>query len=160
MTDHQLVERIEQELREIQEIITQTEQFIEQGQSTDALLYQEALSSAIALNLHSFYTGVERIFEAIARRIDYWEPTGEQWHRQLLDQMSLEIPQVRPTVISDATRTRLDEFRRFRHVVRSIYAYRLETSRVLELANQVQECHQEFEQEIRQFLDSIQKEPP
>ncbi|WP_245927539.1 hypothetical protein [Aphanothece hegewaldii] len=73
--------------------------------------------------------------------------------------MSLDIPQVRPTVISDATRTRLDEFRRFRHVVRSIYAYRLETSRVLELANQVQECHQEFELEIRQFLESIHKEP-
>ncbi|WP_245927537.1 hypothetical protein [Aphanothece hegewaldii] len=82
MIDRQLIERIEQELQEIREIITQTEQFIEQGQSTDASLYQEALSSAIALNLHSFYTGVERIFEAIARRIDYWEPASEQWHRQ------------------------------------------------------------------------------
>lgn len=94
MSDSQLVERIEQELREIREIIIQTEQFVEQGRLTEAALYQEALSGAIALNLHSFYTGVERIFEAIARRIDYWKPIGEQWHRQLLNQMSLDIPQV------------------------------------------------------------------
>lgn len=72
--------------------------------------------------------------------------------------MSLDIPQVRPAVISEVTRTRLDEFRRFRHVVRSIYAYRLEASRVIELANQLQECHRVFEREIQQFIESIQKE--
>ncbi len=160
MTDRQLVERIEQELQEIQEIVTRTELFLQQKQLTEAVTYEEALSSAIALNLHSFYTGVERIFEAIARRVDYWKPTGEQWHRQLLEQMCLDIPQVRSAVISEATRTRLDEFRRFRHVVRSIYAYRLEARRVMELANQLQECHRQFEQEIRQFIESIQKEPP
>ncbi|MGK7954751.1 MAG: hypothetical protein AB4063_05755 [Crocosphaera sp.] len=44
---------------------------------------------AIALCLQSFYTGVERIFQFIARFIDYLEPTGANWHQQLLEQRIL-----------------------------------------------------------------------
>ena len=97
--------------------------------------------------------------ELIARRIDYWKPTGDQWHRQLLEQMSIDIPEIRPTILSESTRSRLDEFRRFRHVVRSIYAYRIEANRVVELANQLPDLLQEFEKEIRQFITFIQKKP-
>ncbi|ACK70827.1 conserved hypothetical protein [Gloeothece citriformis PCC 7424] len=159
MSNSQLIERIEQEIVALRGIVTQTDLFVQQQQQMEALPYQEALSSAIALNLHSFYTGVERILEMIARTIDYSTPTGDQWYRQLLEQMSIDIPAVRPPVISQSTRTRLDEFRRFRHVVRSIYAYRLETSRVIALANQLGECHQEFEQEVQEFIEFIQKQP-
>jgi hypothetical protein len=153
----QLVERIDQELREIREIVARTQQFIAQEQQPESIPFQEALTSAIALNLHSFYTGVERTLEAIARTVDGGIPMGEQWHRQLLEQMCVEINQVRPAVISESTRTRLDEFRRFRHLVRSLYAYRLERKRVIELAGQLQECSREFEQEIQQFKQFILK---
>ncbi len=149
MSHERLVERVGEEIAEIHEIVTRTEGFLRQKALAEALPYREALSGAIALNLQSFYTGVERILEAIAREIDGALPSGEGWHRQLLEQMCLDLPEVRPPVISESTRTRLDEFRRFRHVVRSIYAYRLETSRVIELAGRVGECHREFDREIR-----------
>jgi len=35
--------------------------------------------------LHSFYTGVENIFKRVAVEIDGAPPTGESWHRGLLD---------------------------------------------------------------------------
>lgn len=149
MINQQLIERIETEIEEIKVIVSQTTIFIQQQQLTEAEIYQEALKSAVSLNLHSFYTGVERILEVIARNIDYWKPTGDQWHRRLLQQMSITIPGVRPQVISQSTYIKLDEFRRFRHVVRSIYAYRLEVNRVIELAHQLENLSQEFEQEIR-----------
>lgn len=38
----------------------------------------------VALNLHSFYTAVERILEDIAREIDESVPSGPEWHRDLL----------------------------------------------------------------------------
>lgn len=155
MKYNQLVERIEQELAEIREIVNRTQLFVQQEPQTEAVPFQEALNSAIALNLHSFYTGVERILEAIARFVDGGIPMGEQWHRQLLEQMCVDIPQVRPAVISESTRTRLDEFRRFRHVVRSLYAYRLEKKRVMELAGQLPECSRGFEHEIQQFKQFI-----
>jgi hypothetical protein len=39
---------------------------------------------AIALNLHDFYTAIERIFQQIARHLDQSEPKGTSWHRDLL----------------------------------------------------------------------------
>ena len=33
-------------------------------------MYQNALINSIALNLHGVYTGIERIFEVIAKKID------------------------------------------------------------------------------------------
>ncbi|HMF34074.1 MAG TPA: hypothetical protein VKK79_21805, partial [Candidatus Lokiarchaeia archaeon] len=52
--------------------------------------------------LHDFYTCIERIFRRIAVKVDGDIPPGEAWHKDLLNQMSLEIPNLRPAVI-DAT---------------------------------------------------------
>lgn len=41
--------------------------------------------------LHDFYTGIEKIFENIAKEIDHRLPTGEEWHSELLHQMALDI---------------------------------------------------------------------
>jgi len=38
----------------------------------------------VALNLHSFYSGIERIFELIAANVDDIRPVGENWHQTLL----------------------------------------------------------------------------
>lgn len=65
----------------------------------------------VALNLHSFYTGIEHILEDIARTLENSMPSGSGWHADLLTQMSGEIEGVRPAVISRETRNRLDEFR-------------------------------------------------
>ncbi len=54
----------------------------------------------VALNLHGFYAGVERIFEEIAREIDGSLPAGPEWHRDLLLQMSAEVAGTRPPVIA------------------------------------------------------------
>ncbi len=36
---------------------------------------------AIALNLHTFYTGMERLFEKIAVVVDGQLPQGANWHK-------------------------------------------------------------------------------
>ena len=58
----------------------------------------------VALNLHGFYSGLEKIFEKIAATIDGSVPTAANWHQELLAQMCLEIPDVRPAVISEDLR--------------------------------------------------------
>ena len=148
----ELQQRIQQELQEMVQIINQTEQFLSQLDKPLESTLKNALISAIALNLHSFYTGAERIFEAIAKQIDGSVTTGQNWHRQLLEQMSVEIPELRPALISDDTRAIFDELRRFRHVVRSVYAYQLDGDRVLDIAQRGFDRFSIFTSEIQHFL--------
>ena len=58
---------------------------------------QDVYLDSVALNLHSFYSGLERLFE-IARHIDCSVPEGETWHRDLLDQMACEVADIRPAI--------------------------------------------------------------
>ncbi|MCA9950527.1 MAG: hypothetical protein KDE48_12835, partial [Anaerolineales bacterium] len=97
---------------------------------------------ASSLSLHSFYSGVERIFEWIARQIDGGLPEGSSWHRELLQQMTLDIPNVRPSVIQPSTAKLLDEFLGFRHVVRSLYSWELEPAKVERLLSMLPETVQ------------------
>jgi len=75
---------------------------------------------AVALNLHGIYGVIERLFEIIARQIDRSLPTGDSWHRDLLNQMVTPVPGLRPALLSTGLRAGLDSFRRFRHVVRNV----------------------------------------
>ena len=89
--------------------------------------------NSLALNLHSFYNGLERIFEMIGRRLDPTFPSGEHWHRDLLEQMKQEIVGTRPAVLSTESTEKLDEFLAFRHRVRNLYTFKLEAHRLHEL---------------------------
>lgn len=80
----------------------------------------------IAGNLADLYQGAENAFQRIARSTRESVPSGREWHRELLDQMCREVPNVRPSVIRDETRAALEPFRSFRHLVRHRYGFDLE----------------------------------
>jgi hypothetical protein len=147
-----LVQRIEQELAQVQEAVTQTQRLINKLPQTQDEDMQNALIAASALNMQSYYTGAERIFYEIAKEIDGDVPTGADWHRQLLEQLSVEIPTVRQAVLSETTLIDLDEFRRFRHVVRSNYAHNLNPDLVVQLSEKLAICSQNLMQDIQVFM--------
>ena len=151
-------ERITEEVIKIQETKKQLDKFVKELENQELEIYQEALVDAIALNLHGFYTGVERIFQVIANQIDYRKPTGDKWHSELLEQMSVDLPGIRQAVISENTLLVLDELRRFRHVVRSVYSYQLKEQRVLDVVTQVFNFYDNLIIEIKDFCDSLSLE--
>lgn len=157
-----LVAQIEQELGQIREAIAQVEMLLELIRQTENQNIRIGLVSGLALHLHSFYTGAERIFYDIARDIDGEVPTGSDWHRQLLEQMAVEIQQARPPVLTEQTRLELDEFRRFRHVVRSNYAYKLDPERILALAQKLPALFEHLLQDCLRFCVGLQQQsyPP
>jgi len=69
---------------------------------------------------------LEKVFEKIAATIDGSVPTAANWHQELLSQMCMDIPGVRPAVISDELRDLLEDYRGFLHVVRNVYTFHLE----------------------------------
>jgi hypothetical protein len=64
---------------------------------------------------------VEDTLVAMAQELDGAVPKGADWHRLLLEQMSLEIPAVRPRLLTEELIAQLDVLRRFRHRVRHAY---------------------------------------
>jgi hypothetical protein len=88
---------------------------------------------AAAFSLQNFYMGTERIFEEIAKQVDNTLPSGSNSHRELLEQMSLNLTDTRPPVILRDTLDRLQEYRGFRHVAIHRYGFELRTERIREL---------------------------
>ncbi len=105
--------------------------------------------------LHDFYSGIERVFVRIAEELDGGVPQGEQWHRQLAKDMSLEIPGVRPAVIAEELARSLGDFRRFRHVFRNVYGFALEDQRMRPLEERLPTVLSSFRRQVGEFLDWI-----
>jgi hypothetical protein len=144
-------------LNKILQALQQLEIFLRELSNQSDVMYPNALINSIALNLHGVYTGIERIFEVIAKKIDQRFPTGDKWHRDLLEQMSVDIPKVRKAVITEETRLILDELRRFSHLVRSAYSCQLDEEKVLIIAHQIVNSYQTIINEIQLFCNNLSK---
>lgn len=105
--------------------------------------------------LHDFYCAAEKVFKKIASRIDRDIPSGEDWHLQLLERMTLALPGLRPAVISEEMRERLSEYLRFRHLFRNIYGFELRWRRIEELGHEMREVLVALRQDIERFFDFI-----
>lgn len=144
----------------IRETVGELEQTIKRVERATLLAkqYQEDVDlyiDAIALNLHDFYTGLERLFRLIGSTVDRSTPASESWHRDLLDQMCLDLPPIRPRVLSEQTCAALADFLRFRHVVRNVYAFQLDGDRVNQLAQKARAVHDQVSTELRVFADYL-----
>jgi hypothetical protein len=106
---------------------------------------------AAALSLHGFYGGTERLFEWIARQVDSSLPDSAAWHRELLQQMTLNVPDVRPPVIKTTTAKLLEEYLGFRHVVRNLYSWELEPTKVERLVDYLPQTIQATEADLNAF---------
>jgi hypothetical protein len=107
---------------------------------------------SLALKLHNFYTGCERIFQIVATDLNGGLPTSFNWHRRLLDRMAIPHPD-RPALLSPKTAQRLEEYLAFRHVVRNIYGFELKPERLDKLIADYAEVWQQFHQDIQMFIE-------
>ena len=146
-------ERIRSELENIEEVVTRVRRAVEAtaGDSVDSDLYWDAT----ALNLHDFYTGLERLLRHIAAEVDGHVPAGAEWHQELLRQMATQLPRIRPAVFSKETIKRLDEYLRFRHVVRHVYAFEFDPQRIRPLAEALAGDFARVKGELAVFIDFL-----
>lgn len=107
--------------------------------------------------LHDFYTGIEKIFENVAKEIDQRVPMGEEWHSELLHQMTLDIPGLRPPVITAHTEKKLREYLGFRHLFRKRYGFELDWEKMKRLLSKMPDVLSVLENEIKISFDSLIK---
>ena len=150
-----LAGRIRKELADLERLVSRAKRAMTTSQTNpqDADLYIDSAS----LNLHDVYSGFERVFKQIASLVDGNVPSGADWYRELLEQMGLDLPQVRPPVLMADSIQRLDEYLRFRHVVRNVYTFSFDPERIGRLVTELDRTFLLVRQELLEFADFLEK---
>lgn len=123
-----------------------------QNEVKKAPQYTELFYESLALKFHNFYTGCERIFSLIAVEMNGGVPNKADWHRRLLDRMKGESEE-RRAVITSETAQLIQDFLAFRHVVRNIYGFELNTERLEILMQKYPQAWHQFELDIQTFVE-------
>jgi hypothetical protein len=147
--------RIRQELRNLERVVNRIEDGMAAARKRPE--DQDFYLDSIALNLHDFYAGLERIFHYIASHLEQSVPTDGEWHRELLRQMNVEVPGVRPTVLSVESVWALDEYLRFRHVVRNVYTFNFDPERIERLVGQIRPCFEQVRSDLLAFASFVER---
>ena len=84
---------------------------------------------------------------------------GEQWHRDLIDSMALEISGVRPAVVDRGLADVLGEYLRFRHVFRNVYGGVLDAQRMASLEERLPDTITAFRHHIEAFVAWMVDQP-
>jgi hypothetical protein len=150
-----VADRIRQELSELERVVARAERAIMAARQRPE--DQDLYVDSAALNLHDFYAGLERIFHQIATTVDGNLPTGQEWHRDLLQQMQADVPDLRLPVLSAEVAQALDEFLRFRHVVRNIYAFQFDPEQVARLVQLMPPVFHQAQTELLAFAEFLEQ---
>ena len=147
-----ITKRIKDELNEIERLTSRINTGLKKAKQSADDYYIDG----VALNLHGLYSAIERIFTLIAENIDNSVPEGKNWHVKLIEQMSKEIVNVRPAIISKELEKQLDEYRGFRHVVRNVYSYNFKPENIERLVVNVAPITENLKLHINAFIDFLQ----
>ncbi len=123
------------------------EAFDERPEEVDSLGYQ----------LHNLYGAFEQVFEVVARFFEN-RVTAAGYHAGLIKRMQLDIPGVRPALLSESTAAELDDLRRFRHLFRHAYSADPDPDKVARLAGGTASLRRALARDIEQFLTRLRPE--
>lgn len=99
--------------------------------ASDEPRWRLAVYASAAL-LETYYTGVEMVMRRIAAATS-GVPIGAAWHRDLLHSMTVDVPRVRPAVLSDACAASLERYLAFRRRFRNLCLFELDSSLLVAL---------------------------
>lgn len=119
--DKLVKEKIEFKIKEIDKLFVEYNLVFQKIEKEEPDLFDMTILGSV---LHSFYNGIENIFEIIAKNIDENMPNGNKWHQELLHQMASENSK-RNEIISETLYFELREYATFRHFYRHAYSFQL-----------------------------------
>ena len=104
--------------------------------------------------LNSFYTCLETLFLRIS---NYFENQleNERWHQDLLDKMTIEIPDIRIAAISSESFGKLKELLRFRHFRRYYFEMEYDWDKLVYLQKKFIELERPIKRDLECFHDFL-----
>jgi hypothetical protein len=133
-------------------------------QMTDRIVNAESSDefqyAALGYTLHNLYNSIESYFYRVAKFFE--NELGESdWHRTLVERMTLHIDGLRPALIDPEFAQIIDELRRFRHLFRNLYKTPLIPAKVTfandaarGINDRFRDCHAQFDE----FLAGLKRE--
>jgi hypothetical protein len=98
--------------------------------------------AGVAALIHSYYNAVENIIKQILRSRETPLPSGESWHKELI-QLAAQSG-----VISETTAESLKEYLAFRHFFTHAYAFDIEPERMKPLVENLPVVGANFRRDI------------
>ena len=155
MNRKRLTQRINDELAKIESTVGGIAKALEDFEAAPAN-YRQYILESTAKKLADVYNGIENIFKRIANEVDMRTPTGEQWHKDLLTQMTEQRPERLP-VISQKTFIQLSDLLDFRYKFNNIYGEELIYEKTEPYAKSIGELFASVSQDLNMFTDSLAK---
>ena len=108
--------------------------------------------SAAAMVLHSFYNGIENIILMILKSYEEKLPSGNNWHMELLEKASIQNGD-RKIIINNKLKNQLEEYRKFRHIVRHTYNYKLNWTMMEGIMNNMNTIWSKAKENLNKFME-------
>lgn len=154
MQNKKVIEEIEFEIKRIEKLFVDYKSLLKKVSNQKPSFIE---LGSLAMLLHSFYNGLENIFSRISRKIDGNMPDGEEWHKELLEQMAKQTKKREQIVISNNTCEDLKVYLGFRHFSRHAYAFDLDWNLMKDLVLRIAEIKKRVICEIKSFIDKLEK---
>lgn len=110
---------------------------------------------ALAYTIHTIYGVLENYFLRISKFFENYLPR-DSWHKTLVERMALDIPEVRPALITeDGFKDRVLEILKFRHKFRNLYGEDLDSDKMIEVQKTLNEVLHVFPGLHREYCEKL-----
>ncbi len=147
----ELGKTIEFQVNEIDRLFEEYNLFFQDMNYEKPDILQVTVMSSI---LHSFYNGIEKIFEMISKDIDNFVAIGNKSHQELLDNVYTSNEK-RKAIINEEVYILLNDYLGFRHVFRHSYSFQLKWDKMKPLANNLFCTWKKLKEQIEDFINSL-----
>jgi len=112
----------------------------------------DIILESIAYQIHNLYGTVEDLLKIVASCFENNISSTSQWHSVLLQRMTMEIPGIRPALLSPDSYTTLNSMRGFRHFFRHAYASDIDYQQLTVNLHRALELKKHLDHDVSQFL--------
>ena len=110
-----------------------------------------------AMKTQQFYTAIEDLFKQIAKSFENHIENMSNFHKEILARMNIEVPKIRPAVISNQSLILLDNVRTFRHFIRHAYDCDLDMEKLQVIQNKLIKEYKCVEKDLHNFRSYLKK---
>jgi hypothetical protein len=153
--NHKTVLKVEFEISQIDILLNETSPLLKLAHIKTPDMVE---SAALGLFLQSFYNGIENIIKFIIKEGYGKLPSGDKWHKELLDLCFIETD-LQKILFDEKLKDVLDDYLSFRHFIRNTYSFRIKWERMENLILNIEENWNNIKTEIVKYLEQNKKQP-